>query len=171
MGSFLSERELAALSPADEVAFHSPVPTQMVSNGEFNPLPQTARQRQVEARIKDLADANGRKLGLDRRGFLRSACGMAAAFVAMNDVYGRLFEVSAAEAAEPGLAQARAGAFSRQFVFDDQLHFVRDDYNWKPLIGLAQYAADHWNPDIGKNAPMTLDRYKFDNFLKEIYLD
>jgi hypothetical protein len=28
----------------------------MVSNGEFNPLPQTPRQRQFEERLKDLPD-------------------------------------------------------------------------------------------------------------------
>ena len=73
---------LAELAPADEAAFHSPVPTQIVSNGEFTPLPQTAEQRKVEARIKELADSNGRKLGMDRRQFLRSSSGLAVAFVA-----------------------------------------------------------------------------------------
>ncbi len=171
MGTFLSARELAELSPADEVAFRSPVPTQMVSNGEFNPLPQTARQREVEARIKEMADTTGRRLGLDRRRFLRSACGMATAFIAMNQVYGRLFEVSAAEAAEPDVAAARANALAGQFIFDDQLHFVRDDYKVEGLLVLADYAAQHWNPALAKNGPLTLDTYKFDNFLKEIYLD
>jgi predicted TIM-barrel fold metal-dependent hydrolase len=171
MGMFLSKRELAELAPADEVAFRSPVPTQIVSNGEFNPLPQTQRQRQVEARIKDLAEANGARLGLDRRGFLRSACGMATAFVAMNEVYGRFFDVSTAEAAQPEMAAARSSALAGQFVFDDQLHFVRDDYNWEGMMGLAKYAAAHWDPGIAKSGPMTLDRYKFDNFLKEVYLD
>ncbi|HSU04038.1 MAG TPA: hypothetical protein VLI93_00550, partial [Acetobacteraceae bacterium] len=112
MGMFLSETELAELAPADEAAFHSPVPTQMVSNGEFNPLPQTPRQRQVEARIKDLAETNGARLGLDRRGFLRSACGMAAAFVAMNEVYGRFFDVNTAEAAQPDIAATRSSALA-----------------------------------------------------------
>src|ERR1700728_5484884 len=93
MGGYLSERELAQLSFAESAAFHSPVPTQMVSNGEFNPLPQTADQRKVEGRIKALADETGRKLGLDRRQFLRTTCGMAAAFVAMNEVYGQVFKV------------------------------------------------------------------------------
>jgi hypothetical protein len=41
MGLLLSERELAELEPAEKAAFHSPVPTQIVSNGEFVPLPQT----------------------------------------------------------------------------------------------------------------------------------
>jgi len=54
MGLFLSEREFAELQPADKAAFHSPVPTQIVSNGEIMPLPQTPQQRTVEARIKVL---------------------------------------------------------------------------------------------------------------------
>ena len=171
MGTYLSERELASLAVADEAAFRSPVPTQMVSNGEFNPLPQSPAQRMVEARIKELAERNGRRLGLDRRGFLRSACGMAAAFVAMNQVFGRLFEVDPAEAAEPEMAAARAEALAGQFIFDDQLHFVRDGYKWDGLMVLAEYAAEHWQPAIAEDAPMTLDRYKFNNFLKEVYLD
>ena len=47
MGTFLSERELSGLSAADNTAFPSPVPLQMISNGEFNPLPQTADQRNL----------------------------------------------------------------------------------------------------------------------------
>src|SRR3954447_14590934 len=172
MGSYLSERELARLAPADEAAFQSPVPTQMVSNGEFNPLPQTVDQRKVEERLKDLADTTGRKLGLDRRRFLRTGCGMAAAFVAMNDVYGPLFQVNPAEAAEPEAAAARSVGLSKQFIFDDQLHFVRDDYSFEPLMGLAHYAAEKWNPAMKKEAVgMSLERYKFANFLREVYFD
>ena len=52
MGTFLSERELSGLTAPDNTAFPSPVPMQMVSNGEFNPLPQTADQRKVEGSPK-----------------------------------------------------------------------------------------------------------------------
>jgi hypothetical protein len=83
MGIYLSTRELAQVDSAER-AFRSPVPTQIISNGEFNPLPQSAQQQQVEARIKELADTHGAKLGLDRRQFLRSSCGLAAAFVAIG---------------------------------------------------------------------------------------
>ncbi|HYZ34342.1 MAG TPA: hypothetical protein VE684_18890, partial [Crenalkalicoccus sp.] len=110
----------------------------MVSNGEFNPLPQTAAQRQVEARIGEIADANGRRLGLDRRGFLRSASGMAASFLAMNQVFGPLFDVAPAEAQEPAAAAARSEGLRGQFVFDDQLHFVRDDYPFEGITDLAK---------------------------------
>ncbi|MDO9711964.1 amidohydrolase family protein [Paracraurococcus lichenis] len=172
MGSFLSDRELAGLAPAERAAFHSPVPTQVVSNGEFNPLPQTPAQRAVEARIGEIAEQQGRRLGLDRRAFLRTGSGMAAAFLAMNEVFGPVFEVGKAEAAEPEAAAARSAALRGQFIFDDQLHFVRDDYPFEGLTGLARYAAEHWNPAMQKDGVgLGLARYKFENFLKEVYLD
>ena len=65
MALLLSKSELAQTEPADHAAFESPVPTQIVSNGEFNPLPQTAQQRRVEARIKELADTIAPRLGLE----------------------------------------------------------------------------------------------------------
>src|SRR5215468_2543220 len=107
MAIFLSKRELAQTEPLEMVAFRSPVPTRIVSNGEFNPLPQTRRQRQFEERLKELAGASARKLGMDRRHFLRTSCGMATAFVALNDVFGPIFNVSPAEAAQPEAAAAR----------------------------------------------------------------
>ena len=73
---FLSDRELAELVPADEAAFRSPIPTQMVSNAEFNPLPQNEQQREVEARIKGFAESNGRKHSMDLNRFLRSPDGL-----------------------------------------------------------------------------------------------
>ena len=172
MGMYLSDGELGKLRPAETAAFESPVPTQIISNGEFNPLPQTQPQRKVEARIAELADTNAHRLGMDRRRFLRSACGLATAFVAMNEVFGPLFSVDRAEAAQPDAAAARASGLSRQFIFDDQLHFVRDDYQWDGIADLAKYAAAHWNPSMQKDpVGLGVDRYKFDNFLKEVYFD
>jgi hypothetical protein len=172
MGIFLSKRELAQTEPAERLDFKSPVPTRMVSNGEFNPLPQTHRQRQFEERLKDLSEASARKLGMDRRQFLRTTCGMAAAFVALNDVFGPIFDVSSAEAAQPEAAAQRANGLAGQFILDDQVHFVRDDYKVEDILGLAKYAGAHWNSSLLKDSyGLSLDRYKFDNFLKEIYLD
>ena len=172
MAIYLSKRELEQTEPADVAAFRSPVPTQVISNGEFNPIPQTRQQRQVEARIKELADTTARKLGLSRRRFLRTGSGMAAAFLAMNDVYGRFFEVSAAEAAEPTAAAERAQALANQYIVDVQTHFVRDDYKGEFMLGILKYAADNYNPAL-KTGPggLTLDAYKFDNYLKEIWFD
>jgi uncharacterized protein len=172
MATFLSRRELALTRPAERTGFASPIPTQMVSNGEFNPLPQSEQQKEFEARLKELAGTAAKRLGMSRRNFLRTACGMATAFVALNDVFGRVFEVSPAEAAEPEAAAARAQGLAAQFILDDQLHFVRDDYKVPDILFLAKYANAHWNPGFLNDAyGLSLDRYKFDNFLKEIYLD
>src|ERR1700719_4126519 len=108
MGSWLSEREQRMVAGA-ETSAATPIPTQIVSNGEYLPPPQSETQKKVERRIFELAETNGKRLGLDRRQFLRTSCGMAAAFLAMREVYGtNVFQVEAAEAAEPELMQARA---------------------------------------------------------------
>ena len=167
---WLSDREIGEVDPADKAAFRSPVPTQVVSNGEYNPMPQTEQQRQVEGLIKEYADKYSKYHGVDRRKFLKSASGFAAAFLAMNKVFGPVFEVSEAEAADRDMADERAKRLSSQFIFDDQTHFVRDDFDKEGLLGLGKYAVEHWNPGMA-STPMTLARYKFENYLKEIYLD
>ena len=85
----LSDEERASVSPARLISSPTPVPTQVVSSDEFMPVPQTARQKKVEARMNALADEYGRKNGLSRRRFFQTAAGMTTAFVAMNEVYGR----------------------------------------------------------------------------------
>jgi uncharacterized protein len=169
MPHYLSDDELQRTAPAETTSFHSPIPTQIVSNGEFNPLPQTREQQRVETRIKELADDLAPRHGMNRRQFLASSAGMAAAFLAMNEVFGHVFEVSRVEAATPGVAEARAGALAGQFIFDDQVHFVRDDFNHTELLDLAKFAQQHWNPALA--APNDLARYKFANFVKEIFAD
>jgi predicted TIM-barrel fold metal-dependent hydrolase len=169
MPHYLSDEEMRRTAPAELASFPSPVPTQIVSNGEFNPLPQTREQQRVEARIKALSEELGPRHGMSRRHFLASSAGMAAAFLAMNDVFGRVFDVAHAEAAQPGVAAARAGALAGQFIVDVQTHFVRDDFRQAGLLDLAKYAKQHWNPAIaGEN---DLARFKFENYVKEVYVD
>ena len=169
MPHYLSPDEMDRTAPAETTAFRSPVPTQIVSNGEYNPLPQTREQERVEARIKEMADTLGPRHGLSRRSFLASSAGMAAAFLAMNEVFGSVFDVTRAEAAEPGVALARAEALAGQFIVDVQTHFVRDDFKQEGLLGLAQYAKKNWNPAIEKEND--LYRYKFENYVKEVFVD
>ena len=85
--AWLSDEQLRHVEPAETEAFQSPVPTRMVSNGEYMPHPQTEQQRHVEYRVKELADEAAQKLGTTRRNFLLGTGGMAAALIAMNDVY------------------------------------------------------------------------------------
>ena len=105
----------------------TPIPTRLVSNEEFPPLPQTAEQRQVEHHILDAAGRLAPRLGLNRRDFLRTGSGMAASLLAMNAVFGRFFDVLPIEAAEAAAFQERSGA--PYFIFDVQLHYVGAGYD------------------------------------------
>lgn len=171
IGVHMSDEEYKQCEPADVAAFMSPVPTQVVSNGEYNPLPQTKEQAQVESLIKEMADREAKRQGMDRRRFLATAAGMATAFVAMNKVFGPIFDVTEAEARDMDMAKARAGSLSNQFIFDVQTHFVRDDFKQDGLLALTKWAVGaKVNPDIN-SVPMTLGRVKMENYLKEIFLD
>ena len=173
---WLDKQQRDKLQPAWEKDFRSPVPTQMVSNGEFMPMPQSKRQAEVEARLKEKADTLGKKQGLDRREFLKTASGMAAAFLAMNEVFGEIFTVDVAEAADPLAAQARLVAMKGQLVIDTQTHFIHNEYGWDPLNFLRDLARGNntkkavWNPAIvGENPSLKL--YMFENYVKEVFLD
>ncbi|HUA52028.1 MAG TPA: hypothetical protein VMB81_07675, partial [Candidatus Sulfotelmatobacter sp.] len=171
MTGFLSESELADLMPAEDLPHETPIPTQVVSSDEFYPDAQTAPQREVEARLLDMADDLGGKQGLDRRGFFRSAAGMAASFVAMNEVYGPIFSASRAEAATPELADARADALKGQFIMDMHTHFLRDDTRIMAFVAMRTAVGKAgWNKELAGKT-QTIDDLKFPNYVKEMYLD
>jgi len=50
-----------------------PVPTQVISNEEYLPIPQTPEQRRLESEIIVGAERQSRLAGMDRRQFLRTA--------------------------------------------------------------------------------------------------
>ena len=167
----LSQEELDSLLPAETSAFPSPIPTQIVSNDEYYPTPQTPKQREVEARVKALGNELAKKMGMSRRQFFKTASGMAAAFVVMNDVYGRLYDATRAEAADKDMAADRAKGLSKQFIMDDQTHFLRDDTRIQIFVLMRQAVGKaRWNPAL-EGKPQTIEDLKFDNFFKEIFLD
>ena len=137
--AWLSDEQLRRVAPAETEPFQSPVPTRMVSNGEYMPHPQTEQQRHVEYRTKELGESAAKKLGISRRQFFSGTGGMAAAFLAMNEVFGkRFFNVSSVEMYEPA-AYTEHGIPSDVFVFDDQTHIVRSSNNGpNGLRALAQ---------------------------------
>jgi predicted TIM-barrel fold metal-dependent hydrolase len=167
----LSDAELASLLPAETHAFAGPIPTQCVSSDEFLPSPQTPRQREVEARLKETGSALARRHGMSRRQFFATASGMAAAFLAMNEVYGALFDVSRAEAQTPEMAKERAAALARQFVMDCHTHFLRDDTRLMGFVRQREAVGKAgWNPAL-RGKEQTIEELKFANYYKEIYLD
>src|SRR5206468_3689074 len=137
--AWLSDEQLERCAPAETEPFAAPVPTRMIGNGEYMPFPQTNKQRHVEARVKELADKAAKKLGISRRQFLAGSGGLAASFLAMNEVFGNsFFKVDAVEMFEPAAA-AENGPPKNLFVFDDQTHIVRSSTNTpQGLRALAQ---------------------------------
>ena len=192
--ALLDEGQIAQCTRADgEAALRSPIPTQMVSNGEYMPAPQTKKQKQVEERIKELSEDASKKLGMDRRRFLRTTGGMAASLLAMNEVFGHFFKVSPIEMFEP-TAYAQSGAPRDMFVFDDQLHLVRGSagntgaalraiaegpsspgFESNPLnrSGANDERGEAWgvwNPEL-IGLPITPDSFRIVQFIKDVYLD
>jgi predicted TIM-barrel fold metal-dependent hydrolase len=164
-------RDIDSLLPAESISFRSPIPTQFVSSDEFLPGAQTENQARVEARMKALGTELARHQGVGRRRFFKTAAGMAAAFIAMNDVYGPLFSVSAAEAASPDLANERARGLADQFIMDMHTHFLRDDTRLENFVRSREAVGKAgWNPALASK-PQTLDDLKFANYFKEIYFD
>jgi uncharacterized protein len=158
----------------------TPLPTRLVSNEEFPPLPQTAAQREVEERILAEAGRLAPRLGLSRRDFLRTSGGMATSLLAMNAVFGRFFDVLPIEAAEAAAFQEGAGA--PFFIFDVQVHYVGDTYDPKDeeasrkgavskgnLLALRQRARK-LNPKLESDKG-TLADLSWQNFVKEVFFD
>src|SRR5262249_34067297 len=105
-----------------------PIPSRIASNEEFIPPPQTPQQKKYERRLLEIADKGAKAQGLDRRSFLRTGSGMAAALVALNEVFGRCYEVDAAEVQDQ---QAFAEKWPKnQFIFDVQTHHVDVSRKW-----------------------------------------
>ena len=191
--AWLSDDQLAQCSRADEAGtFDSPVPTQIVSNGEYMPQPQSEMQKRVEARIEELASSASKRLGISRRQFLMGSGGMAASFLAMNEVFGRYFNVTQAEMVEPA-ALAANGIPSDLFVFDDQLHVVRESRRMGSSLraiaqgpttpghsvnpfnpeGLADERGEAWRPWNPALIGMDFEPEMFHlvQFIKDVYLD
>ncbi len=167
---WLSAKELRQLDSA-ETLFPSPIPVQSVSSDEFVPTPQSPRQARFEASVKSLGGVLAKRQGMSRRRFFQTASGMAAAFVAMNEVFGPLFSVSAAEAADLDAADERKRRLSGQFIMDMHTHFLRPGTRIKTFVNQRNAVGKAgWNPDLGEKE-QTIDDLMFQNYLKEIYLD
>lgn len=108
-----------------EVEPQSPITFRPCSNGEFCPREETATDRRAAAAFRELVEKQHRRLGLSRRAFAESACGMAAALLVINSVYGcnrdaQGYQVTPDMAEDP--ARACAALSGDEFIFDVQIH-------------------------------------------------
>ena len=107
---------------------------------------------------------------------------MATAFLAMNAVFGRFFDVAEAEAAEPAARIVRAGAGDPPFIFDVQLHYVGATYDpadaeaarkgavSKGALRRLRSGAQRMNPALASDSGSMSD-LSWQNFIKEVFLD
>ena len=158
----------------------SPLPCRIVSNEEFQPPAQTPSQALVERLIVERSEVASRRLGMDRREFLRSTAGMALALATMNSVFGRFFDVLDVEAMEPQAFAERKG--DRYFILDLQTHYVSTQYDPTVALGSAKLHGDtflrlrkiarqrDWNPKL-KDDTGTIRDIQWQNFVKEVFLD
>jgi uncharacterized protein len=159
-----------------------PIPTQIVSNEEFIPWPRTRRQALVEDALARTTQRVSTRLGMSRRQFLRTSGGMAAALMAMNSVFGNLFDILETELFEPAaFAEGQGTPF---FIFDVQTHYVSTGYDpadtetrrrgavtKDALLGLRRRARESGlNPRLTADRG-TLDDLSWQNFIKEVFLD
>src|SRR5207245_7899236 len=144
-------------------------------------------------------DSAAKKLGINRRKFLTTSGGMAACFVAMNEVYGKFFDVDPVEMFEPAASATKAPP-EDLFVFDDQTHMVRSSmrqgrslraiaqgpgaasfnagfltnpFNAPPNVpGVDEFGGvwTPWNPALGQ-IPTTGDRFHLVEYIRGFFFD
>jgi predicted TIM-barrel fold metal-dependent hydrolase len=148
----------------------SPIPTRIVSNEEFVPPPQSAAQKEVEFRLWAIAETAANQLGLSRRDFLRTSCGMAAALMAMNEVFGPCYEVDADEVTNP--EKVREKWPKETFIFDIQTHHVDVERKWyddsregKWFKGFVQSLRP------AAKLETSIERLNLDHYVKELFFD
>jgi hypothetical protein len=147
-----------------------PIPTREVSNEEFVPQPPNPDQKALEHRILAIADANAPRLGLGRREFLSSGAGMAAGLIALNEVFGNFYQVSAAEAADP---KAFEETWPKdQFIFDVQTHHVDVSRKWYENSPDGKAVGNFFRMlRPGKSLEDTLEQLNRAHYVKEVFGD
>jgi uncharacterized protein len=123
----MSRREPTFRKSVPEPDLVSPIPFHPPSNGEFCPRPPTARGAVAERFWRRAVEDKHHRLGMTRREFAESACGMASALWALNQA-----ACGSDGGGAPGYAvdeqmmedepRARVALSGSEFIFDVQTH-------------------------------------------------
>lgn len=155
----------------DESDIQSPLPDCISSNEEFIPPAQSRKEREVVDRLRVLADRNAKLLGVSRRGFLQSSCGMAAAMICFNEVFGKTYEVDPVEALDPAASTEQWP--KKEFIFDNQTHHIDVETGWFEKTEAGRQAANflrRFRP--GRETTMaSLEALNQAHFVKELFFD
>jgi predicted TIM-barrel fold metal-dependent hydrolase len=157
-----------------------PVKLDTTTNGEFSPIPLEPVHHEANRLAFEAACGNAKRLGLDRRTFLVSSCGVATTLLGMNAAYARqgarggFYDLPRDAALDVQLA--RSSLDGNEFIFDVQGHFVNPTGAWtkhlppgaKPLQFPKTQAC---GPAKGPGERAYLQCIGADEFVKDVFLD
>ena len=158
-----------------------PVKLDTTTNGEFAPIPLEPVHHLARHMAFEAATRNAMRLGLDRRSFLVSACGVATTLLAMNAACahegrrGGFFELPKESALDQ--QAARSAVDGKEFIFDVQGHFVNPTGAWLKSLPpgakpLRAFASDRrCEPHQGPGNFDYLRCIGPDQFVKDVFLD
>jgi uncharacterized protein len=168
-----------------ELPFEPPIHLGNFSTGEYF-HEQTPRERLIRRMILERAEAQARRLGVDRREFLASAAGMATSLGVLNVVSGcgsdgrrggggaadGGFNVPDAAAGDCELAEDILDT-SGEFIFDIQTHHIEREGDWRktnPESGptIASYFASF---NGCSQAADKIDCIDADAYIEKIFLE
>jgi hypothetical protein len=155
----------------EDKPIQSPIATEIISNEEFIPPPQSPQQQRWEVRIGEMADQCAKKLGITRRSFLQSTGGMAVAMLAYNEVFGKTYEVEPVEALDPAAYTEKWP--KTEFIFDNQTHHVDVESRWFEASDAGRQAADflrNFRPQVNSTAER-LALLNQAHYIKELFMD
>ena len=149
----------------------SPIPTQVVSNEEILPRPQNKKQKRLEHLIGNWGQENAKRVGMERRDFMRTSMGFATALLASNTVFGNYWEVDPVEAFEPA-ATAEKWPKGEYFIIDVQTHFTNTYDIGQERTGVGGgFRQYEFLKNMGVNLKADAEAYSFHNFIQEIFFD
>jgi predicted TIM-barrel fold metal-dependent hydrolase len=158
-----------------------PVKLDTATNGEYAPIPLEPVHHEANRLALEAAGANAKRLGLDRRSFLVSACGAATTLLGMNAAAasvgrrGAFYDLPKEAALD--LQLARSALDGNDFIFDVQGHFVNPTGAWlkrlppdaKPMRGFT--SDKRCEPHQGPGELDYLNCIGPDRFVKDVFMD
>ena len=155
------------MSKIDPDGTRLPIKLDSTSNGEYVPIPLNLTERRANRLALEQADSAARRIGKDRRNFLKSSCGAAATLLAFNQAHaftghsGGTYELPTEAAFDAEIAAAQLEG--REFIFDVQGHYLPPNLarTLKP-----QCQEDH--DILGRDYMRCLGA---DSFLKDVFMD
>lgn len=145
-----------------------PIPTRIVSNGEFDAIRQTAEQKAVEEWIDRETGLLKSELGLARREVLVGSAGILIGLLALNRVFGPLFSVSRREIVEQ-LSGRLDSTTANQFIFDVQTHLVRDDFAHRALMYFATWTGRSGSDPKMRDVPVDMNQFRFASYVRKLF--